>query len=121
MSFVHIALVQVDAISTQGEKLPVAGSGSIATSETIQSSGTSQASTLACPATLDPKRYVWQITNGGDSTDVDSVPVYLVFGTAPTAVVGGAAMRKLLVVGETFNCHPVVAAEKVALINATIT
>lgn len=116
MSFVHISLARV-----QGSGGSIASSASVGTSQAIESSGTSQQSTIACPGGEDPRNLAWQITNGGSTVAGSNLPVYILFGSNPTALVTGAGMRKLLLVGETFYCHCVAANEKVAVINADVT
>jgi hypothetical protein len=123
MSYIHIVKTRVGGLLATGAPgvLPVASSVVVA-SETIASSGTSQQSAaLSISAPYSASYYVWQITNGGDTVAASSVPVYIVFGSSPTAVVGGASMRKLLMVNETFYCHAQADGEKVAVINADVT
>lgn len=118
MSYIHYCRVKMRG------PMPIAGSAISGTAATIASSGTSQQSnalSLSSEGETDPKKIAWQITNGGDTVSASSVPVYLVFGSDPTAVVGGAAMRKLLMVGEVFECHCEADGEKFAVINADIT
>lgn len=123
MSTILVTIARSDALGERGKSLPVASSA-VHASERIISSGTSQQSSAlsqADAAHSDPRYYVWQITNGGDTAANRSLPVYLVFGTSPTAVATGASMRRLLMVGDTFECHAAAIGEKVAIIEADVT
>lgn len=122
MSYIHYCCTRV-----RGPNPTVGSSGMVGlTAATIASSGTSQQSVAISLAgrESDAKTVIWHITNGGelDGSGVEiGVPVYIVFGTDPTAVANGAAMRALLRVGDHFVVHAEVDAEKFAVINADVT
>ena len=123
MSTSLVTIARSDALATSGDTLPVASSA-VHASARIISSGTSQQSAALAVGSApysDPRYYLWRITNGGDTATNRSLPVYLVFGSNPTAVNTGANMRCLLLVGDTFECHAAADGEKVAIIEADVT
>ena len=122
MSYIHICITKSDALNVKGAALPLASS-TVHASQVIASSGTSQQSSAlsASDPYQDAKYYVWTIKNAGDTVGGTSLPVYVVFGSDPTAVNTGANMRALLLVGDTFQCHAMANGEKVAVIDADIT
>lgn len=121
MSYVHICLSRGNALTENGQPLPLASS-SVVASQVITSSGTSQqSSALAVSAPYSAPYYVWTIKNGGDTVSGTNLPVYVVFGSDPTAVNTGANMRALLLVGDELQVHATADGEKVAIINADIT
>jgi hypothetical protein len=121
MSYIHICLSRGNALAENGRLLPLASSTVVA-SEVIASSGTSQQSAaLSVASPYNAFYYVWTIKNGGDTVGASSLPVYVVFGSNPTAVASGANMRALLLVGDELQVHASADVEKVAIINADIT
>lgn len=122
MSYVHICLSRSHCVNAIGQGLPVASSA-VHAAEVVASSGTSQQSSALSVAQpySDPSYYVWTIKNGGDTVSGTNLPVYVVFGSNPTAVNTGANMRALLLVGDTLQVHATANGEKVAIINADIT
>lgn len=118
MAYIHYSATQVRGAN------PTVGSSEIrgVTAATISSTGSSQQSNaLSLTNEGDAKKIIWCITNGGSATGADDVPVYIVFGANPTAAANGAGMRKLLMVGETYEVHAESATEMFAVINATLT
>ena len=114
MSYIHYCCTKV-----RGPNPTVGSSGTFAlAAATIASSGTSQQSaaiSLATANETDAKKIVWQIKNAGDVTAGSNTSVYIVFGTNPTAVNNGAAMRALLKPGDPpLTVHAEVDGEKFA-------
>lgn len=76
--------------------------------ETITTSGTSQATTIATPA-ANGDAYVWQVTASGGN-------IWVKFAASPTASAGN---DWLILDGQTREFGASVAAEKVAVIDAS--